>query len=116
MIVGGKATAALVVPLLRSTTLRVISSWPEKNSPAVREGSVLGAGGKMSAWKESALRGTTKATGSTQEYEADEITLYARAISHSATLRARRGRKHIPRCGSMDLYSLRRWRVSDSYS
>ena len=112
----GRAVAALVTPLLRSTTLRVISSRPEKNSPAVREGSELGAGGKMSAWKESALRGTTKAMGSIQDDEADEITLYARAISHSETLSARRGRKHIPRCGSMDLYSLRRWRVSESYS
>ena len=69
-IVAGKAVAALVTPLSRSTTLRVISSRPEKNSPAVREGSVLGAGGKMSAWKESALRGTTKAMGSIQEDEA----------------------------------------------
>ena len=116
VILAGKAVAALVMPLFRSTTLRIISSRPEKNSPAVRDGSVLGAGGKMSAWKESALRGTTKAMGSIQEDEADETTLYARAISHSETLSARRGRKHIPRCGSLDLYSLRGWRVSDSYS
>jgi hypothetical protein len=63
-IVGGKAVAALVTPLLKSITLRVISSRLEKNSPAVREGSALGAGGKISAWKESALRGTTNAMGS----------------------------------------------------
>ena len=74
VIVAGKAVAAPVTPLLRSTTLRVISSRSEKNSPAVREGSVLGAGGKMSAWKESALRGTTNAMGSIQEYEADATT------------------------------------------
>jgi len=66
--------------------------------------------------EESALWGTTKVMASIQDDESDEMTLYAQAISHSETLSARRGRKHFPRCGSVNLYSPRRWRVSDSYS
>ena len=39
----------------RETSLREIG-LPEKNSPAVREGSIDGAGGKMSDWNESDWR------------------------------------------------------------
>ena len=46
----------------------------------------------------------------------DAATLNARAISHSDTLRPRRGRKHMPRWGSEDLYSARAKRLSFSYS
>lgn len=84
-------------PESRLTTFRTISFLEEKNSSADRLGSRLGAGGKMSAWKESALRGTTNATGSIVPDNPEVVILYARAISHSETLRARRGRKHIPR-------------------
>jgi hypothetical protein len=42
-----------VDPLERSTRIRG-ADLPEKNSAAVREGSADGAGGNMSAWKESA--------------------------------------------------------------
>ncbi len=66
----------------------------------------------MSDWKESALRGTMNAMGSIE----DPWTLYARAISHSLMLRARRGRKHMPRWGSEDLYSDRAYSEEDSYS
>ena len=48
-----------------------------------------------------AFRGTMNAMGSM----AFEVSLYARAISHSDVLTARRGTKHIPRCGSLDLCS-----------
>lgn len=58
------------------------------------------------------FRGTTNAIGSIP----DVVTLYARAISHSVTSNARRGRKHIPRCGSEDLCSEREKRVSFSHS
>lgn len=58
------------------------------------------------------LRGTIKAMASMPE----AATLYARAISHSETLSARRGRKHIPRWGSEDLYSDREKSVSFSHS
>ncbi len=62
-----------VAPVSRLTTLRTISFLEEKNSGAERLGSRLGAGGKMSAWKESALRGTTKAMGSM--LPADEVVV-----------------------------------------
>ena len=39
----------------RETSLRE-TGLPEKNSPAVREGSIDGAGGKMSDWNESDWR------------------------------------------------------------
>jgi hypothetical protein len=42
---------------------------------------------------EPTFRGTMKAIGSMEE----PATLYARAISQSETLNARRGRKHMPR-------------------
>lgn len=58
------------------------------------------------------LRGTTNAIGSMQV----PATLYARAISQSETLSARRGRKHIPRCESPDLCSARACKESDSHS
>jgi len=48
-----------------------------------------------------AFRGTMNEMGSM----AFEVSLYARAISHSGVLTARRGTKHIPRCGSLDLCS-----------
>jgi hypothetical protein len=44
--------AAETAPVLRETSLRE-TALPEKNSPAVREGSIEGAGGKMSDWNES---------------------------------------------------------------
>ena len=58
------------------------------------------------------MRGTMNAMGSTEFAD----SLYARAISQSATLSARRGRKHMPRCGSVDLCSASVCRVSLSYS
>ena len=58
------------------------------------------------------LRGTMKAMGSTLV----PYTLYARAISQSDTLSARRGRKHMPRWGAEEEYSEREWSASDSYS
>jgi len=93
---------AEVVPLERSTTLRLMS-LPAKKSVAVRAGSKEGAAGKISDWKESDLRGTMKAKGSTVVPD----TLYARAISHSETFKDLRGKKHMPRWGSVDLYSAR---------
>jgi hypothetical protein len=125
--------AADTAPVSSETYLSAMG-FPEKNSPAVREGSMEGAGGKMSDWNESdcvggwysasvpvpspvayrwvnergrgnkklTLRGTMNAMGS---MEFEEVTLYARAISHSEVLTARRGTKHIPRCGSLDLCS-----------
>jgi len=86
-----------VAPVSRSTTRRVISVLDEKNSSAPRLGSRLGAGGKMSDWNESAFRGTTKAMGSIVPADGEAMILYARAISHSDTLSALLGRKHIPR-------------------
>ena len=109
---------------------------PEKYSPDVREGSIEGAGGKMSDWNESdffiwrgwfvtsvacyyvegrgkrTLRGTMNAIGSM----AFVVSLYALAISHSEVLTTRRGTKHIPRCGSLDLCSSNAYRLSFSYS
>ena len=41
-----------VDPLERSTSLRG-TTFPLKNSEALREGSIEGAGGKMSDWNES---------------------------------------------------------------
>src|SRR6266403_1115617 len=51
--------AAETAPVSRETSLREIA-LPEKNSPAVREGSIEGAGGKMSDWKESDFVGTLR--------------------------------------------------------
>lgn len=102
-----------------SETYLSATAFPEKNSPEVRHGSMEGAGGKMSDWNESdwrrgvcqlpwwridgglTFRGTMNAIGSM----AFEVSLYARAISQSDVLTARRGTKHIPRCGSLDLCS-----------
>ena len=50
-----EAAAAVTVPVSRETNLRE-TGLPEKNSPAVREGSIDGAGGKMSDWNESDWR------------------------------------------------------------
>lgn len=58
------------------------------------------------------LRGTMNAIGSM----AFVVSLYALAISHSEGLTARRGTKHIPRCGSLDLCSSNGCRLSLSYS
>jgi len=44
------------------------------------------------------------------------VSLYARAISQSEVLSARRGTKHIPRCGSLDLCSSSAYKLSFSYS
>jgi len=123
---------AKMAPFSRLTRLGA-TDFPAKNSPAERAGSSEGAGGNISDWKLSAygalvisvrhitndrkqkiitLRGTMKAIGSIP----DATTLYARAISQSDTLNARRGRKHMPRCGSADLCSERAWRASFSNS
>ncbi len=51
----GRGTEAAVVdtaPVSRETSLSEMG-LPVKNSPAVREGSIDGAGGKMSDWNES---------------------------------------------------------------
>ena len=50
------AAAAVVTPVSRETSLREIG-FPVKNSLAEREGSIDGAGGKMSDWKDSDLLG-----------------------------------------------------------
>lgn len=50
--VMGVPGTEVVTPLSRLTSLTE-GGLPEKNSPAVREGSAEGAGGKMSDWKES---------------------------------------------------------------
>lgn len=89
-------------PVSRETRMGC-ADFPEKNSDAVRAGVDDGAGGKMSCWNESAFLGTIKAIGSMF----DPVSLYARAISHSVVLSARRGRNAIPRWGSVDLYSER---------
>jgi len=57
------AVAEETVPVSRETSLSEMA-LPVKNSPALREGSIEGAGGKMSDWKESDLRGTMNAIGS----------------------------------------------------
>ena len=46
------AAAEETEPVSRETSLSE-TALPVKNSPAVREGSIEGAGGKMSDWKES---------------------------------------------------------------
>jgi hypothetical protein len=46
------AAAEETAPVSRETSLREMA-LPVKNSPAVREGSIEGAGGKMSDWNES---------------------------------------------------------------
>jgi hypothetical protein len=46
------AAAEETAPVSRETSLSE-TALPVKNSPAVREGSIEGAGGKMSDWKES---------------------------------------------------------------
>ena len=54
----GRATddaAAMVAPVSRETSLREMG-FPEKNSPAERQGSMDGAGGKMSDWNDSDWR------------------------------------------------------------
>lgn len=98
-----------IAPVSRLTRLGA-AVLPEKNSDAVRAGSSDGARGKISDWKDSdyeiiisllvcilmnsqTLRGTMKAIGSTVA----PYILYARAISHSPTFKALRGRKHMPR-------------------
>jgi hypothetical protein len=68
--------------------------------------------------REPTFRGTINAIGSTVPPPPGPpvVTLYARAISHSPTFSARRGRKHIPRCGSEDLCSESGCSASASYS
>ncbi len=51
--------AAETAPVSRETSLRE-TALPEKNSLAVREGSIEGAGGKMSDWNESDFVGTLR--------------------------------------------------------
>lgn len=55
---AGVGTVDGAVPVVMAPVSRLTSFGgavlPEKNSPAVRAGSAEGAGGKMSAWKESA--------------------------------------------------------------
>jgi hypothetical protein len=46
------ASAEETTPVSSETSLSEID-FPEKNSPAVSEGSIEGAGGKMSDWNES---------------------------------------------------------------
>ncbi len=58
------------------------------------------------------LRGTMNAIGSM----AFVVSLYPLAISHSEVLMARRGTKHIPHCGSLDLCSSNAYKLSPSYS
>lgn len=53
-----------VNPVSRDITFRTMSFLEVKNAPAFKLGSRLGAGGNISAWNESAFRGTTKAMGS----------------------------------------------------
>jgi len=53
----------IVLPSARLTSLTA-ATLPLKNSAALRDGSIEGAGGKISDWKESAFRGTIKAIGS----------------------------------------------------
>jgi hypothetical protein len=123
------AAAEETAPVSSETNLSEMG-LPEKNSPDVREGSIEGAGGNMSDWNESdfsvrlsimwggegsgelTLRGTMNAIGSMEFV----VSLYALAISHSEVLSARRGTKHIPRCGSLDLCSSNAYRLSLSYS
>ena len=59
--------------------------------------------------RERTLRETMKAMASIDDAA-------AMTISHSATFSPRRGRKHILRCGSDDLYSASGNRLSFSYS
>jgi hypothetical protein len=54
------------VPSSRLTSFKV-GSLPEKNSPAVKQGSEDGTGGYISDWKESDFRGTMNAIGSIAE-------------------------------------------------
>jgi hypothetical protein len=61
---------------------------------------------------ERTLRGTINEMGSMVVV----VSLYARAISHSDVLTARRGTKHIPRWGSLDLCSSKGYKLSASYS
>jgi hypothetical protein len=49
---GDEAAVEETAPVSRETSLSEIA-LPVKNSPAVREGSIEGAGGKMSDWNES---------------------------------------------------------------
>jgi hypothetical protein len=50
--VADAAAAVDTAPVSRETSLREMG-LPEKNSPEVRQGSIDGAGGKMSDWNES---------------------------------------------------------------
>lgn len=54
-VTNGVPGAVEVTPLSRLTSLSE-GGFPEKNSPAVREGSMEGAGGKISDWNESDCR------------------------------------------------------------
>jgi hypothetical protein len=78
------------------------ATFPEKNSLAVRAGK--GDRRTYFAWDDELI-------GSM----AFVVSLYALAISHSKVLTARRGTKHIPRCGSLDLCSSNAYRLSFSY-
>lgn len=91
-------------PLPCSSSMRLGRAvLPAKKSSPDKAGTDEGAGGKMSDWKASALRGQMKEIGWMRLL----VNLYALAISLSSALRSLRGRKVIPRCGSVDLYSVR---------
>lgn len=62
-----------VDPLERSTSLRG-TTFPLKNSEALREGSIEGAGGKMSDWNESDY--TTRFIVNDQNNWSDQIAAY----------------------------------------
>ncbi len=66
--------AAETAPVSRETSLRE-TALPEKNSPAVREGSIEGAGGKMSDWNESDFCGHAQSQLSSREGKGRESLL-----------------------------------------
>lgn len=73
---GVEATVlAFETPVSKSTTLRTMSFLLVKKPAASMLGSLLGAGGNISAWNESAFRGTTNAIGSIVPDEAEEVIL-----------------------------------------
>lgn len=67
-VIGGTVLEVKVVPSSRLTSFRD-GSLPEKNSPALKEGSEDGARGKISDWKESDYRFRVK-----RLYFVDKVT------------------------------------------